>query len=184
MPDDLGRRPPAAVRRALPLERRERTLLWARCESGCALVVTTHGFWEWPHRLPPTRHCWRVIDRIGDPSAPGLSVCSAGQVRARCAHRVADPAVEDTVRELDRASRHCTLRFTLPSGSRLNVRARQCTFERVLVWTVDLDAAATADPDADSRATAALLDRARSDYGDASVGADPERGTESRITSR
>ncbi len=168
MPADMGRRPPVALRRALPLERRERTLLWARCESGCALVVTTHGLWEWPHGQPPARHCWRVIDRIGGASAPGLTVYSAGQTQAHCAHRVSDPAVEETVRELDRASRHCTLRFTLPSGSRLAVRARHCAFERVLVWTVDLDAAATADPDADSRATATLLNRARSDYGEAS----------------
>lgn len=158
------RRLPASLAGSLPFERRERTLSWARCEHGCRLVATTHGLWEWPHKRPPVRHCWRAID---DVSASGteLAVRAAGR-EATCRHRVAPRSpLPGLVRALDAGSRRLELAFTLPTGSRLQIAARTCRFEGTLVWTSRLDARSDAEPGADVATARLLMRRVRAEYG-------------------
>lgn len=158
------RRLPASLAGSLPFEPRERPLSWARCEHGCRLVATTHGLWEWPHKRPPSRHCWRTIDEVSATGA-GLAVRTAGQ-NALCRHRVApENPLPDLVRALDAGSRHLELAFTLPTGSRLQIAARSCRFEGTLVWTSRLDAHSGAEPGADAATARALLRRVRAEYG-------------------
>lgn len=160
----IARRLPAALAGSLPFERRERPLSWARCEDGCRLVATTHGLWEWPHRRPPVRHCWRMIDAVSRVGAE-LTVRSSGG-EAACRHRVGHrSALPDLVRTLDAGSRRLELAFTLPTGSRLRIAARSCRFEGTLVWSAELRPVDGADCRSDARTARGLLTRVRAEYG-------------------
>lgn len=165
-----SRRLPAEFARAVPFAHRERPLCWARCRSGCVLVATAHGLWEWPDGGSPVRHCWRAIEVVR---------CSPGALTVRsalpseplpsepvCEH-VFEPAGElpELVQVLEAGSRPVELAFTLPSGSRLRIRARTCRFEGSLVWTTRLRDVPGADPAADAQLTRGLVLRARQEYG-------------------
>lgn len=159
-----ARRLPASLAGSLPFEPRERALSWARCEHGCRLVATTHGLWEWPHKRPPVRHCWRTIDDVSATGAE-LAVRAAGR-EAPCRHRVAPKStLPDLVRALDAGSRRLELAFILPTGSRLQIAARSCRFEGTLVWTTRLAAHSDAEPGADAATARALVRRVRAEYG-------------------
>lgn len=160
----FARRLPASLAGSLPFECRERTLSWARCESGCRLVATTHGLWEWPHKRPPVRLCWRTIEHV-TAAAGALAVNAPGRT-VTCRHQVGTrSALPDLVRALDAGSRRLELAFTLPTGSRLRIAARSCRFEGTLVWSTDLRPADGADPGTDARTARGLLRRIRTEYG-------------------
>lgn len=159
-----ARRLPAWLAGSLPFEPRERTLSWARCASGCQLVATTHGLWEWPRQRPPVRYCWRTIDDVSVTAAE-LTVRVTGQ-DATCRHQVTPgSALPDLVRSLDAGSRRLELAFTLPTGSRLQVAARSCQFEGTLVWSTHLSPREGADPRIDAGTARGLLRRVRAEYG-------------------
>lgn len=164
----VRRRLPIHLATALPFDGRERTLAWDRCEHGCQLVATTHGLWEWPHRRPPLRHCWRSIDGVRL-TRDGLSITPSDGGRVACEHVVGTASgLPDLARTLDAGSRLVDFAFTLPSGSRLRVEARTCRFEGGITWASRLDAAPCADATADALIASTLVRRARRDFGTAS----------------
>ncbi len=164
---------PNALAAALPFEPRERVLSWAICRSGCRLVATAHGLWEWPLDDParngpvpndPVRRCWRTISDVRG-AADTLTVHSESQ-QPVCHHRFAPGSeLPDLVRALVAGSRLVDLSFTLPSGSRLRVQARTCRFEGTLVWSSQLHPRADADDSTDREIARGLMARARQEYG-------------------
>lgn len=159
------RRLPIRLATALPFERRERSLGWARCAHGCDLVATTHGLWEWPRKRPPVRHCWRSISDMRV-RRDGLTVAPAKSSPVACEHLVdAGDGFPELAAALDAGSRLVEFTFTLPSGSRLRVEARTCRFEGGITWISRLDAAPCADAAVDTLVASRLIRRARSDYG-------------------
>lgn len=155
------RRMGADLLRELPLDRGERAVSWAACQSDCRLLATTHGLWQWPAGAAPELLCWREVWHAR--CADGSVTVANGAVPL-CEHRVnPDSRLPGHVRALVAHSTLFDQLYKLEGGTRIRVAARRCLFADEVRWVARIERS-VGDP-AEAQLAAGVLAAVRAEMG-------------------